>query len=239
MSLLSIIQRVARGTSIPVPTVVIGNTDRQIIQLLEMAQEEGEDLASRTRWSRMTLENTFTQVAAADQGLLNSAVVAAGDFDYVLNDTMWNRDTSLPILGSLNAVDWQTLQAFPVTGPYQQYKIEGGHLYFDPVGANATDTIAFHYKSTSWCESSGGTGQALWAADNDVGRLDETIMRLGIRWRWRKEKGLEYAQDFDVYENRILDSIGRDGGAPRLTLAGGVRHRLPGVMVPLGSWSVS
>jgi len=238
MALLGMLQRSTRMLGIPVPTSIVGNTDAQVVQLLEIANAEGEELASRYGWEDMFLENTFTQVAAASQGLMNSAVVSAGDFDYVLNDTMWNRTTSLPILGPLSPTDWQTLQAFPVTGPYQQFKIERGTLYFDPVGANATDTIAFHYKSTSWCESSGGTGQKVWAADTDVGRLDETLMRLGIIWRWKAVKGLDYQQDFDNYERRVIDSMARDGGAPRLSLGGGVRNRLPGIMVPLGSWNL-
>ena len=150
---------------------------------------------------------------------------------------MWNRTTSLPMLGSLNPVDWQTLQAFPVTGPYQQYKIEQGKIFIDPAPTSA-DTAAFSYKTTSWCETNGGTGQDKWAADNDKGRLNEELMTLGVIWRWRKRKGLEYAEDFNIYETQVIDAMARDGGNPRLALNGGIRHRLPGTMVPLGSWSV-
>tara|TARA_Y100000310_G_scaffold181396_2_gene181329 strand:- start:3827 stop:4546 length:720 start_codon:yes stop_codon:yes gene_type:complete len=239
MSLLTMIERATRRLGIPVPSTVVGNTDAQVVQLLEIANQEGEELAARkSDWEVMTLENTFTFTAAADQGLLNSAVVSDGDFDYIINDTFWNRTTSLPVLGSLNAIDWQTLQAFPVTGPYEQYRIRSGKLFIDPA-PSSTDTGAFEYHSTSWCEDNVAVGQALWAADDDVGRLDETLMILGIIWRWKQVKGLDYAEEFKLYETRVLDAIARDGGAPRLALNGGIRHRLPGVMVPLGSWSVS
>ena len=237
MSLLSIIEDVADEVGITKPTEIVTSTDNNVIQLLSIANREGKALASRYRWTRMLAEATWTIVAAADQGLINSAIVTAGDFDYIMDDTMWNRTTSLPILGSLNPVDWQTLQAFPVTGPYQQYKIEQGKIFIDPAPTSA-DTAAFHYKTTSWCESSGGTGQARWAADTDVGRLNEELLTLGIIWRWRKRKGLEYAEDFNIYEIQVMDAMARDGGKPRLALNGGIRHRLPGVMVPLGSWSV-
>jgi len=239
MALLGIVQRMTRSLGLDVPSAVVGNTDSQIIQILELLNEEGEDLAARGQWEAMVVNNTFTQAAAALQGAMNSDICTNGDFDYIVNDTMWNRTTQLPILGPLSSQDWQTLEAFPVTGPYQQFKIRGGKLYFDPVGANATDTIAFEYMSTSWCESSGGTGQSTWAADTDVGRLDENLMRLGLIWRWKKQKGLAYAEDFNTYERRVKQALGRDGGAPRLSLSGGIRHRIPGVMVPLGSWSVS
>lgn len=238
MSLLTLAKKTARSVGIAVPTTVIGNTDRGIIQLLALANEEGEDLAARTQWTAMWNEATFTQVAAALQGTIQGGIVSDGDYDYIFNSTMWNRTTQSPIMGPLTPRDWQTLKAFPVTGPYPQYKIERGKLYFDPAGANATDTIAFHYKSTSWCESSGGTGQSEWLADNDVGRLDESIMRLGLIWRWKKQKGLDYAEDFNTYERRVINAIARDGGAPSLSLGGGLRDRVPGIFVPVGSWTV-
>jgi len=208
------------------------------MQILELANKEGRLLAKRnSRWSAQIRENTWTITTAADQGVMNGTVVSDADFAYLLNDTMWNRTTTLPILGAVGSIDWQTLQAFPVTGPYQQYMLRGKNLFIDPAPTSA-DTGAFDYMSTSWCESSGGTGQKAWAADTDVGLLDEELMQLGIIWRWLARKGLNYAEDFAVYEAAVLDSIARDGGKPKLALNGGIRHRVPGVMVPLGSWSI-
>ena len=94
MSLLTMIQGVAQDLGISSPTSVVGNPDTQVIQLLQIAQREGRDLASRYPWSKMVRSNTFTIAAAADQGLINSAIVTDGDFDYIFNETFWN-DTEL------------------------------------------------------------------------------------------------------------------------------------------------
>mgnify|MGYP003630043094 FL=1 len=236
MTILSIIQDVAEDLAITAPSSVIGNTDKQVIQLLRMAQREGKNLGARHNWSFMQKEATFTQAAAALQGTIASLI--GSDYESIKNDTMWNRTTQLPILGPLAPRDWQALQAFPVTGPYPQYRIQGKSIYFSPVPSNATDTIALEYKSKNWCESSGGSGQVAWADDTDVGLLDEDIMTLGILWRWYARKGLDYAQDFADYEQRVANAIARDGGQRHLRLDAGREDRIPGIFVPQGSWSV-
>lgn len=237
MSLLTMIQGVAQDLGISSPTSVVGNPDTQVIQLLQMAQREGRDLASRYPWSKMVLSNTFTIAAAADQGLINSAIVTAGDFDYIFNETFWNDTDNQPITGPLSIQEWEALQVFPTTGPYPQFIIRSGHIYINPVPTVGTDTGRFTYKSTSWCESSGAVGRSAWAADTDVGRLDENLMSLGIIWRWLKRKGLDYGEDFKTYETRVTDAMARDGGKPILNSNGGRNRRIPGVMVPLGSWT--
>jgi len=154
----------------------------------------------------------------------------------MINDTFWDRTTSLPIVGPVSESNWQTLQAFPVTGPYLQYRIQGGHLYIDPTPS--ANSAAFEYKSTYFCESAAGVGKARWSADTDVGRLDENIMSLGIVWRWLKRKGLDYQEDFITYEKRIEAAISRDKSKRVLNMGAGQSQRVPGVVVPVGSWNI-
>lgn len=239
-TLLDIVQNVCESVGIKSPNSVIGNTDENIVQLLRLANREGVRLARRTSWQELTKHVTFTQAAAASQGTLDSSgILSDDDFGYIVEGSMWNRTTQLPILGNVNSRMWETLQAFPVTGPYQQYRIYGNTLYFDPAGANATDTIAFAYISKFWCESSGGTGQKAWAADTDVPILDDELIELGLEWRWYKAKGLDYAESFNEYEREVINVIGRNDGKTDISLDGSPQHRVPGVMVPQGNWSVS
>ena len=237
MTLLTIIQDVTDDLALSKPTTVIGNTDRQIVQLLAIANREGKELASRYRWSGMLKENLFTLIAAQDQGKMNSAAVVSDlDFDYIINDTFWDRTRSLPIPGPISALDWQTLLSFPVQGPYLQFRIQGQKLLIHPIPP--THSVAFEYQSTSWCETSGEVGKAKWSADNDTGILDENLMTLGIRWRWLQRKGMEYGQDFDLYERMLTDAKARDGGKPRLLMNSRNRSRSPGIFVPRGSWDL-
>lgn len=236
MSLLTIIENVTEDLGIATPTTVINNTDRQIVQLLAIANREGRDLASRFGWSRLITEKTYTIISGRDQGAFNSTICTGGDFDYLVNQTMWNRTTDLPIVGPVSESDRQAFKAFSVTGPYQRYWVQGGHLYLDPAPSGG-DTLAFEYKSKFWCESSAtSAGQSKWNDDSDLGRLDEDLMTLGIIWRWRQRKGLDYAEDMRTYETRVADAIVRDKSGRTLNLNGGDDNRTPGTLVPSGNW---
>ena len=71
MSLLTIITQVCGRTNIPVPTNVMGSTsDTQILQLVQLLEEEGRDLAARGPWQGITFEATWSTTAAEDQGAL-------------------------------------------------------------------------------------------------------------------------------------------------------------------------
>lgn len=237
MSLLTMVQGVSTYLGLPKPNQIVGNTDPNIVQLLEIANTEGEDLASRYQWQALVKEGTFTLSLAENQGDINGTVITDEDFEYILNDTFWDRTTSLPVPGPLSSTDWQTLKSFPVTGPYFQYRIQGNQLKLDPTPTTA-NSMAFEYKSKFWCEDSGGTGQAEWGADTDVGRLDEPLMKLGIRWRWLQRHGLAYAEDMRTYETRVANAMMRDGGKSRLKLNNRAMRRSPGVFVPQGSWDL-
>lgn len=223
------IQQVTRRIGIQSPDAVAGSADEQIIQLLALANEEGEDLAERYRWQNLIKEATFTTAATASQGAITT--IATDGYLYILNDTIWNRDTRRPVFGPLAPRDWQMLQASPITGPFDQYRLRGDLLLFDPV-PTAGETCAFEYLSENFCESSGGTGQDAWAADDDVGRLSEKLMAMGIIWRWKSAKGFDYAEDMQKYETRVTDAMARDGTKATMDLGGGITDFQPGIFVP-------
>jgi hypothetical protein len=239
MSLLTIIQNVATDLALDEPTTVIGNSNSQVKQLLRLANREGKDLASRYGWQVLTRQNSFTLLTggAKNQGAMNGTIVTDSDFDYIYNDTFWNQTLNRPMIGPLSPVEIETVESSTFTGPNYMWYILGGDLYIDP-GPTIAETCQFQYKSTFWCESSGGTGQAAWAADTDVAKLDESLLELGIIWRWLRRKGMDYAEEFATYEKRVMDAIARDGGKPRIDMNGGVYGKVPGIFVPSGNWNI-
>lgn len=230
MTLLAVIQTACNEIGIDPPSSVIGNANSQIKQLLALANREGNNLSSRNYngWNILTREATFTTVATESQG---SVETIAPGYRYIINQTIWNRTQRRPVYGPISPQNWQMLQSSPVTGPYDQFRIRGGNILFDPI-PSAGETCAFEYVTSNWCESSGGTGQDAWADDTDVGRLDEDLMTLGIIWRWQAAKKLQYAENYAEYERRVTDAISRDGTKPIGRLGGGVAEFAPGIFVP-------
>lgn len=235
MSLLTMVTQVCRRIGITAPSAVAASTDLQIIQLVAIANEEGQDLSSRYPWQALQNESTFTTVATESQGAITT--LAGADFRYIMNDIMWDRTLLRPILGPLNPQDWQTLKAQNVTGPFVQFRIRGGLLRFLPA-PSAGDTIAFEWLSKNWVTVLLGGTSATWTADGDTGLIPEEIMTEGIIWRWKAAKGLDYAEDFNKYERLVVDAMARDGGKRMLNLNGGPEGYPPAILVPAGSWNL-
>jgi len=236
MALLAMIQQACLRVGLTSPSAAIGSTDENILRMIAIANEEGEKLSQRCAWQALVSEATFSTAATESQGAMTTLAGAA--WDYILLDTMWNRSQNRPVL-PVNVQNWQAMKSSSVTGPYSSCRIRGGNLIFIPV-PTASQTVAFEWATKNWCQSSGGTGQSAWAADTDTGVIDEKLMTAGIIWRFKKTKGLEYAEDFRGYETRVGNAIARDGVHPRISLGGTnvVSQRfLSSSSVNEGSWT--
>ena len=237
MSVLTTVQYFCRRTGLPVPSTVLGSTDPQVLQVLALLEEEGNDLAKRGPWQAITFEATHTTVATESQGAMTS--IATNGFSYLKNNTMWDRTDDLPVLGPLDDQEWQTLKAVTVNGPRYQFRIRGGLLLVNPAPA-ASHTWAFEYVSKNWMTDSGGSTYKQYAtADTDLMLLPEELLLMGLRWRWKKEKGLVYTEDFNTYEAQVNDAIGRDGGKRNLRMDDyPAMTPRPGIFVPQSGWNV-
>ena len=234
MSMLTCIQYMCRRTNVPVPSTVYGTTDPQVLQMMALLEEEGNDLSSRGAWEGITLETNFTTLAAESQGAI--ATLASG-YRYIINNTIWDRTTRLPVCGPMDASDWQAMKAFTNTGPRFRFRIRNGLLIVNPV-PSAGDSWYFEYVTKNWItDSSGVTYKNYFTADTDLIVLPEELVLTGLRWRWKKEKGLDYAEDFRTYEMQVKDALGRSGMKRHLWMDETPRRGpQPGVWIPDGSW---
>lgn len=233
MSLLTIVKAVCERTQLPVPATVLGSTDQQVVQMRALLEDEGKLLARRGDWQDLTREVTHTTTAAEDQGAITT--IAGVDFRAVNNDTMWDRTDKLPV-PLIGSVAWQRLKATLGVSPRFRYRIRTGRLLLTPTPP-ASHTLAFEYQSKYWILSNNGvTRQMVFGNDADTCLLDEEILTLGLRWRWKKEHGLEYAEDFRDYETMVTDALGRDGGKPTIHMDEHQKDIRPGIIVQPYSW---
>ncbi len=210
--------------------VVIASADATVKTLLAFAQTEGRELLERFSWPQTQAVATHTTLNAELQGVMTT--IAPG-FNYIINQTFWNRTQTQPVTGPLSAEEWQHLKARVATGSNAQYRIRGGNLYAYPA-PTAGDTWVFEYQTKYFCQSWGGTGQEAWAADDDVGVLDEKLMQMGIVWRFKKKNGLDYSENFRSYELKLANDTARVGGKKVLDMSGGGGGS--GLYVPEGNW---
>ena len=235
MTLKTIVNEAQDTLALPRSNVVVSSTDQNVRLLLAVAQQEGRQLMRRYNWQALTTEKTFTSVAQAEQ---TSAIPT--DFDRIVNGSMFNRSQTRRVAGPLSANEWQAQQAITASVLTDAFRIQGNNILIVPV-PEAGDTYAYEYVSKNFCtNAAGSTGQAAWAADDDLGVLDEPLMLLGVIWRFRKARGFDYAEEFSTYEREATQLAMRDGGK-RTVNYGGDASLLDQTLGPLvieGSWNL-
>lgn len=233
LTILQIVQSACKRIGILSPNAAVTATDQQIIQLVALAEEEGQELATRCAWEVLQTETSFTTVATQIQTTL--AITAPG-FDYIINDTIWNRTLRRPVYGPKSQQDWQQDKANNINGPFNSFRIINDAINFYP-NPVAGQSCYFEYQSRNWVKTTAGTAET-WVADTDTPRIDGQLIVLGVVWRWKAAKGLDYAEDFAKYERRVNDAMGRDAGKATLNMSGTVWEIQPAIAIPRGSWSV-
>ena len=220
MSLLTIVQGAAGRLNLVRPDTVISSTDENVIVLLSLAQEEGRALARRNAWQALQTEHTFATVASTVSYALPS------DFDRILTQTVFNRTRRRRMLGDLSPQQWQETQASLVTMVNPAFRIRGGLFLVSPT-PSAVETIAYEYVTKNFCQSAGLVGQSSWLSDTDLGILDEELTTLGLVWRFKAKKGLDYSEDMQTYEMEVANAILRDGARTVIDTSGHERDRVP------------
>lgn len=230
MTLLTIVQSVSEEIGLGTPGNVASSQDPQVKQLRRLLNRAGKGLADRFPWQALTLEGTFTTVATALQVALSSIDANIG---WIVNDTIFNRTQRRAVYGPLSLTQYQVQQAMVQTGPFNQYIIQGGSIYFNPV-PTAGDSCYFQYVTRAWVSG----GKTEYTSDTDEALLDEGLLESELLWRWKRAKGLPWQSDYEESENSIITAAGRDGVKPILDAGGNQFPTSPYLVVPMGDWPV-
>jgi hypothetical protein len=220
MTLLTVVSNASKRLGLGAKSSVVSSTDENAIQLLALAQEEGKTLARRHEWQILQTEYTFPTVASTASYALPS------DYDRILKETVFNRTTRRRMVGDLTPDQWQQTQASLVTMVNPAFRVRGNLFLISPT-PTAAETVAYEYMSKKWCQSNASVGQVEWLADADTGLLDEELMTLGLIWRYRKAKSLDYGEDMNTYEMEVAKAIMNDGARVRIQTANMEVDRIP------------
>ena len=208
------VQDAADQIVVPRPATLIGSADPVSRLFLRLANKEGKELAKRTPWQALTIEGSITTANGTASYVLPTA------FDRIVEGSMYNRTQAQKVIGPVTPQRWQQLQANGITGIWQAFRIRGGYFYLTPT-PTATESIYYEYITQYWCATAGDTSpdQAAYMVDTDIVFLPEEVMTLGLVWRFKHARGLEYAEDFQAYELKVAEVIGNDGGTGLIDLS--------------------
>jgi hypothetical protein len=242
MTVLAIAQACAQRLMLPVPATFIGSTSNNMILLKAMINQALDEVQDDFAWPELQKEYLF------DLATDTASYALPADYDYKLNETLWNRDQHWPLIGPVDAVMWQNYKSGLITTlPRQRFRVKGWEnkqFYIDPTPTSDDNgqecvyeycsTISRRPKtwtaSTSWagfqyCSyngyifNRGSTGAATtgtsaptpsslndglitWTLqetypdfvyDSDEVILNNQFIVDGAVWRFKCERGLDYA----------------------------------------------
>ena len=188
MTLLTICKGLALNVGLTVPDVVVSSPAREWAEALQMANETGDELARRADWG-------ILQVSSDVVGTGSPGPIMIADDVSHLNEgiTVWGPG----IIRSLTRSEWNAVVG--VQGTPRYFILEGADIRFWPYLALGA-TVQVRYKSKNWCSA----GSA-FVSDVNTSKIDEGLFLKGLIVRWRRQKGMDYADQEAEYEAALKE----------------------------------
>jgi hypothetical protein len=163
-----------------------------------------------------TAENTNTSNSMA---VGQEAYPLPTDYDHMIVQTQWDRGFRWQLLGPLNPQEWQVLKSgISPTGPRRRFRIMDNQFFIDPVPYD-NNQLVFEYYSYNWClNGQTNSAQFRWTSDTDTYLLDDDTFILGMIWRYRMAKGLDYSEECTMWQNSIARFKGRQSSVRNLPI---------------------
>lgn len=235
MNLVELCNRFALRTGLPQSTTVFGGSTT-MAQIAGLLDEVLDYLTSEYNFQNLREEAVFSGQATEFHGTLQT--LAPNGFSRLCRDTFFDRTERLAVQGPLTDVEWQALKATTLTGPATWFRIRGDSLYLTP--PQPGNQFAFEYMSNFAVQSagSGGVRKRYATLDSDLFLLSDDLLLAGMRWRWKAEKGLDYAEELRQFEILARSQAMTSGSARAYSLDGCGVKAVPGIIVPSGNWSL-
>jgi hypothetical protein len=222
MTLLNTVKDVCSVVGVLLPTSVFNNTidKRTMSEMVTLANEMAQRIAYDSRdWTFLRKVATFTgdAVALPPDYLVTGTTAFDLPADYkrmLLTSNLWRSTYSqAPMRFVADTDEWLRRRARSATDGHGEWTNLGGQVHiFPPLGAS--ETAFFSYLSKNCVAlASGGYGD-VFVSDGDSFALDERLLKLGMIWQWKAQKGSPYAEDLGTYEDALNSSTARDSPAP-------------------------
>lgn len=213
------------------PATFFSSTDKFAMEICDLANEVVSDIVKAHEWRNLISLQVMTGDGATvgfdlpsdyDRMPIKAAV-------YRPQWNMWHYEAARDL------DQWRDLINGEPTPSPGYWFILNGQMQFQPP---LTDAAQFYYIGSNAVADTGGAPKAAFTADNDTVRFvqnagqGERLITLGLIWRWRAQKRLEYAEDMSSYEILLSQLTGTDRGSRifaegRAHMPGDVRSAYP------------
>jgi hypothetical protein len=118
-----------------------------------------------------------------------------------------------PMLFVPDTDEWLNRRSRGYINSLGEWTMMGGKMLIDPAMSIGTSAYFAYLDKNCVSLASGGQGDA-FLADGDAFLLDERVLKLGMIWQWKAQKGSPYAEDMGTYGDALTMAMGHDSPAP-------------------------
>lgn len=208
MSFLSAAQSAAIRLIGRRPSTFFSSQQTFELEMADLANEVAADLMRSVDWRVLTQLNVFN-----GDGVERGFPLPV-DYDRMVTG------------GDVFRPDWATWRYTPAADLNQWRDLLNGQptvvpgfwiildglMSFAPI-ISLGDSAQFYYISKNIVLGADSSLKPAFTGDDDTLRVDERLLTLGLIWRWRAQKRLEYAEDMANYEKALAEVQGREKGS--------------------------
>lgn len=218
MTLLSIVQSVCDEIGFPSVAAVAGATDPLGRQFYALANKELRELSKWYDWPVLQRTYTLTVVAATDTYALPAGFrkIAAG--------TAYRNSDYWMLRGSVTPGEWQQRRVELLSSLDRSvFRIFGNpsKIVLDPM-PTAAGSVVFEYQSQNYAVTNVPAEIPQYAADTDTAIVSEELVQMGLLWRIKHAKGLEFGADIDEYNAAVPKAFSEAFAQPPIPIGGPV-----------------
>lgn len=161
MSLLTLIQDASAQLGLPVPSQVIGNTDKTVARMLSLLETGGKELRRDYLWAELEKIHSFDTASGTE------AYAVPADFDRFAHGTHWDATNFWSLRGPVTPQHWEgRKRGITQVTPRKEIRVYGAsdteyHIHPTP---DSTDTLYFEYYSKNWIRPVTWTASASFLA---------------------------------------------------------------------------
>lgn len=212
----------ARECSLTPPASWITTTTTGFLEFKQFLTETVDELLERVDWPDPINKDTVITGTGAETYDLPADFKRLTRDPLTVYETTTTRRAGVPV--TTNG-DWTYIKDIGSAGGSRYYRIAGDDADGFTISfyrlPSSSDSITVSYISTNWLKS-GGTAGAAWMTADDTLLLPWRLIKAGVIWRFRRRKGLPYADRMADYEAqlarrrndaRVIRSVDMSGGA--------------------------
>lgn len=201
MSLIEMCRRVLAETGWPVPSAITSNSDGTAQQIFAIANTELRVLSQKYDWPQLEVELSFDTVVDQEE------YPWPADFRKLEFASVFDTEEYYRIRGSLNIQQWNRYK-HGLLGSVSHQRFRQKYVDGDPTmeltpAPNDVRTYVALYYTNHYARDSDGVSIVEYVNDSDVSKIPEDLVELGVKWRFRRAKGLDFSAELAEYNAEV------------------------------------